>query len=198
MDTAHINRILNLLRNPERTFLSVPFWIDPCSDVQIRNSKSQWKWFFQDIGKQSCIIGLLPFLEAAKHMRSTPLIESPYPQTQPEDDETFYAKLALISEWALSPSVKNKRKIIGILTPKNTRLRFDFFLGSSSPNQRSTAFADWLILIIIEERHFHNRVFSALACLIGMGYNHWFVMLTFQQNVLHHYESKLNLVNDNA
>src|SRR5688500_2024477 len=137
MDSEHINRISSLIED-DHSFLTDPIWIKQLHSVRTTAARTKWKWFFRDIGKHSCIMGLLPFLEVAKHLRHTPLIENTYPAREHDSDEIFHTKLTLISEWVNNPSKVNKQKLINILTPAHHALKYDLFIGGSSPNEKST------------------------------------------------------------
>ena len=200
MDNFHIQRIVQLLDDPKPQlflyYLRTECRYTGTAPHQIWKHQLHWKWFLRDIGKQSCIIGLVPFLEIAKHMYQTPIVSRSHNSCdeQLESSELFHKKVELIKRWALHPSKSAKQEILQILPPAKHYLKYDLKIAYHPPHRTAVAFVNLLILIIVGERHFQNRVFAAIRSMNHMGYSDWYTSHQFLQNVLEHYkELQLNV-----
>ena len=196
MDNAHIYRVFTLLED-QNSSLSTSHLVTrgahPITEPHpLWKNQAQWKWFFRDIGKQSCILGLLPFIEVAKHLKQTPVVEGyNFSRDKQDTTELFQKKSGLVTKWALEPSKSTKREIIELLPPAKHHLKYDLQISCNPPDRTAVAFINWLVLIVVENRHFQNHVFRAFACIGRMGYADWFVSSVFKQNVSQHYQRKL-------
>lgn len=196
MDKKHIHRILTLLED-EKSFLSTSHLVTrQANSISPPNplweNQIQWKWFFRDIGKHSCVLGLLPFVEIATNTRQSVSVEChSLFMDKRETLELFYKKSDLVTEWASAPSKITRRKIIELLPPAEHHLKYDLHICGGASDITAVAFVNWLILIIVGERHFQNNVLGAFNCVRYMGYEAESISDIFKENIRRHYKSKL-------
>ena len=189
MQDHHLHRILALLGdydsrgkiNSDRKYGGnlQPKW----------NHRTQWKWFFKDIGKQTCISALLPFAEMALYTSQTPLPareKDTYYLVDVESRDSLLNKINLVIAWAGKPAKQNKKELAALLPlPKG-------YLGIGQPVQAAESFINNLIVIILAERKFQRHVDFAFWYLHQMGYGDSFADTLFKEKVLAIYHDRLN------
>ncbi|BCM89132.1 hypothetical protein IAD21_00976 [Abditibacteriota bacterium] len=182
MKDHHVHRVLGLLgdwdsrriaQDKKYHGLLQPKW----------NHRTQWKWFFRDIGKYTCIVGLLPWLETALYVSQTPLPkESPFVAESPD---SLQEKARLILNWVENPCKKARGAIVEKSSTLNETIRF------GSPVLAAATFIDTLLRIIGSDRKFQTYVFVAFDCIVRMGYYEALPEMVFKKNVLAVYQRKL-------
>jgi len=180
MDAHHLHRILSLLGDHDSREITG----DKYGLLQFKwNNFTQRKYFFQDIGKQPCVLGLLPLAEIALHISQTPLpIQYKY---EVESYVSLRNKIDHVIDWADSPSKQNKRKLLE-LPPARKQLP-----GQNLPVSAAESFINNLVKIIVVDRKFPRYVWFAVRDVTDMGYHDYFAGHVFRENVLAIYRDKL-------